>query len=170
MATNMCTTPMFIIENCSTLDDNKELIKTTISFPRSLSLINYGEAYKDLSGNIHYSSSNCLKNFFLRSYSCPTNFFSNDNSFFLQSPSTTMNLLDPSKGIYSPGGSSSRYSLYGSFFDLSESGYHPSLIKTNNKLLTINGRPLLIVDNTSKLSMNTIQDKCNDWLNHLDTT
>jgi hypothetical protein len=145
--------PMFIIDNCSTLEDNKELKSNY--FPRSLSLINYNQAYKDLSGTIHYSSLNHLKNFFIRSNSCP-----NEKSFYIQSTSTTiqyeMNLLDPSNGIHSPGGSSSRYSLYGSFIDLSEH----SFIKTDNKLLTI--------DNTSKLSMNTYQDKCNDWLSHLD--
>jgi len=172
--------PMFVIDTCPTLEENnKELIKTTMSLkykscPRSLSLINYGEAYKDLSGTIHYSSLNDLKNFFIRSYSCPNNYLSNGKSLHIQSPLTTinfgMNLLDPYDGTHSPGGSSSRYSLYGSFFDLSEKGYQPSLIKTDNKLLTINGRSLLIFDNSSKLSMNTYQDKCNDWLNHLDTT
>jgi len=149
--------PMFIIDNYSTSEDNKELKSNHV--PRSLSLINYNQAYKDLSGTIHYSSLNHLKNFFIRSNSCP-----NEKSFYIPSPSPTiqfgMNLLDPSNGIHSPGGSSSRYSLYGSFIDLSEHGYHSSFIKTDNKFLTI--------DNTSKLSINTYQDKCNDWLSHLD--
>ena len=39
------------------------------------------------------------------------------------------------------------YSLYGSFFDLSESGYYPptdqSFNKSDNKLLTIDGRPII---------------------------
>jgi hypothetical protein len=146
--------PMFIIDNCSTIDDNK-----TNHFPRSLSLINYNEAYKDLSGKIHYSSLNHLRNLFIRSYSCPNNYFSNKTSFQIQFET---NLLDPCNDTHSPGGSSSRYSLYGSFIDLSEHGYHSSFIKTDNKFLTI--------DNTSKLSMNTYQDKCNDWLSHLETT
>lgn len=141
--------PMFIIDNCSTLEDNQELtiILKSNRYRRSLSLINYGEVYKDLSGTIHYSSINYLqKNFFLRSYSCPKNYLSNERSFSIQSPSMTMNFLDPFNGTHSPGGSSSRYSLYGSFFDLSENGYHPS-----------------------KLSITTTyQDKCKDWLSHLE--
>ena len=99
-------------------------------------------------------------------------------SFYcIQSPSTSihfnMNWLDPNGGTQTPDGSSSRYSLYGSFFDLSESGYcQPSdqqFIKPDKKLLTIDGRPLLIVDQSNRLATNTYQDKCTDWLRHINT-
>ncbi|CAF1143745.1 unnamed protein product [Adineta steineri] len=187
MATNKRSNdhmPLFIIDTCSP-EDNEILTKrstttTTIEIPskynpfsRSLSLPNYGQAYKDLSGNIHYSASNRLKNSFIRSHSYPNNYLLHEKLFRFQSPTATINggmdLLDPYNGTQSPGGSSSRYSLYGSFFDLSESGYHPSLIKADNKLLTIDGKPLLIVDNASKLSTNTYQDKCKNWLTHLES-
>jgi hypothetical protein len=164
---NKRSTPVLVIDICSTLDDHKE----SHLLPRSLSLLNYTEAYKDLSGIIHHSSLNRSKNFFFRSYSYPNNFFSDEKSIPFQPSSTTINfgmkLLDPYNGINSPADSSSRYSLYGSYFNLSENSYHPSLIKTENKLLAIDGRPLLIVDNPSKLSINTYQDKCNDWLRRL---
>ena len=159
MAKQQSTPPVFVIDVCSTSNDQKD----SYSLPRSLSLLNYTEAYKDLSGNIHNHSQNPL----YRSYSCPNNSYLNANNIPLQTSSTTINLgmkfLDPYNGLNSPGGSSSRYSLYGSYLNLSENGYHPSL----NRLLTINGRPLLILDNPSKFSMNTYQDKCNDWLKHL---
>jgi hypothetical protein len=175
MANTMRSMPMFIIDTCSS-EDNEESTKTVTTpisskfnrFSRSLSLPNYGEAYKDLSGAIHYSSLNRLTNIFLRSYSYPIN----GKTFHSQTSSLkinfTMNLLDPSKGTHSPGGSSSRYSsLCGSVFDLSEYGYHSSVGKTDKKLLTTDGHPLLIVDNSSKLVTNTFHDKCNDWLSHL---
>ena len=64
-------------------------------------------------------------------------------------------------------------SLYGSFFDLSESGYCPpldqALAKADNNLLTLDGRPLLIVDHSTQLTTNTYRDKCTDWLRHLNT-
>ncbi|CAF2409467.1 unnamed protein product [Rotaria sp. Silwood2] len=180
-------TPRFVIDNCSS-EDNEELIKTTTkttttatttlsskkqSVSRSLSLPNYGETYKDLSGAIHYSSLNRLKNYFIRSYSYPNNYFSNEKLFYSQTLSTKINVgmefLGPNNGTYSPAASSSRYSLYGSFFDLSESGYHASYIKPDNRLLTSDGYSLLAVGNSSKLSTHTYQDKCNDWLSHLDT-
>ncbi len=179
MATNMRLIdpmPMFVIDTCSS-EDTEELIKTRISsehnpFPRSLSLPNSGEAYKDLYGTIHYSSSNLLKNSVIRSYSYPNNYLLHEKSFHSQLPTAKINcaksLLDPYNGTHSPCGSSSRYSLYGSFFDLSESKYQPSLIKRDKQSLTINGNPLLIVHNSSKLSTNTYQDKCKDWLTHLD--
>jgi hypothetical protein len=166
---------MFIIETCSS-EGNEELIKTVPTailskynlFSRSLSLPNYNEAYKDLSGAIHSSSINRLTNFFLRSYSYPTNkklIYSQSSSFKIN---LTMNFLDPFNSVHSPGGSSSRYSLYGSGLDLSESGCYASLSKTDKKLLTSDGHPLLIVENSVKLSTNTYQDKCNDWLSHLE--
>lgn len=174
--------PMLVIDDCLP-EDNEQLRRTvtatipslskTKSISRSLSLPNHGEAYKDLSGAIHYSSSHCLKNLFLRSHSFPTNPSSDDKSFSVQSFSNkihlSMNLLDPNNGTHSPGGSSSRYSLYGSFFDLSESGCHSSYSKSDNRLLTTDACLLLTIDKSSKLSTNTYQDKCNEWLNHLDT-
>ncbi|CAF3530132.1 unnamed protein product [Rotaria sordida] len=189
MANNMRSihpTPRFVIDNCSS-EENDELIKKTItttitttlpskkqSISRSLSLPNYGETYKDLSGAIHYSSLNRLKNFFIRSYSYPNNYFSNEKSYYLQTLSTKINIgmsfLGPNSGIYSPAASSSRYSLYGSFFDLSESGHNTSHVKPENRLLTTDGYSLLTVDNSSKLLPHTYQDKCNDWLSHLDST
>ncbi|CAF1071217.1 unnamed protein product [Rotaria magnacalcarata] len=183
MATNICSThpmPVLVIDDCSS-EENEELIKTITtsssskkkSVSRSLSLPNHREAYTDLSGTIHYSSSsNRLKNLFTRSYSYPTNFFSHDKSFYFQSYSNKIhmiiNLLDPNNGIHSPGGSSSRYSLYGSFFDLSESGCHSPYSKADNRLITNDGCLLLTVDKSSKLSTNTYQEKCNDWLSQLD--
>ncbi|CAF3323609.1 unnamed protein product [Rotaria socialis] len=184
MATNICSThpmPMLVIDDCSS-EENEEVIKTITttssssrkkSVSRSLSLPNHGEAYKDLSGTIHYSSSsNRLKNFFTRSHSYPTSFLSHDKSFYFQSFSNKIhmiiNLLDPNNGIHSPGGSSSRYSLYESCFDLSESGYHSPYSKADNRLITNDGCLLLTVDKSSKLSTNTYQEKCNDWLSQLD--
>ncbi|CAF0973534.1 unnamed protein product [Adineta ricciae] len=170
--------PMFVINICSSEDysTSDELIKnppTASVLTRSLSLPNHGQAYKDLCGTIHYSSSNSYKSSITRSHSYPNNYLLHEKSLGLQSSTSVINcgmgLLDPYNGTQSPGGSSSRYSLYGSFFDLSESGYHPSLMKTDNKLLTIDGKPLFIVDNPPRLSMNTYQDKCKDWLTHLDS-
>ncbi|UJR20745.1 hypothetical protein I4U23_023863 [Adineta vaga] len=173
--------PTFVINICSSEDNNNdEHIKkpTTCSsksnlLTRSLTLPNYGQAYKDLSGTIHYSSSNSYKNSFTKSHSYPNNYLLHEKSSGLQSSLSAINcgigLLDPYNGTQSPGGSSSRYSLYGSFFDLSESGYHPSLMKTDNKLLTIDGKPLLIVDNSSRFSMNACQDKCKDWLTRINS-
>jgi hypothetical protein len=157
MTTNKFTMhpmPMLIIDTCSS-EDNIELIKKQISsksdfFPRSLSLLNYGDAYTDLSGTRHYSSLNRLRNFLIRSTSCP-----NNSSWKYSISTTTVNFLDPCNNTHSPAGSSSRYSLYGSFFDLSENDYPSSLMKSENKLL-------------SKLSINTVQDKCQNWLSHLD--
>ncbi|CAF0878299.1 unnamed protein product [Rotaria sp. Silwood1] len=186
MANNMPSIhpmPRFVIDHCSS-EENEEFIKTTTTatttlpwkkqaVSRSLSLPNYTETYKDLSGAIHYSSSNCLKNYFIRSYSYPNNYFSNEKSFYSPSISTKINVamgfLDPNNGTCSPAASSSRYSLYGSFFDLSECGYHGSYVNPDNRLLTSDGYSLLTVDNSSKLPTHTYQDKCNDWLSHLDT-
>jgi len=188
MANNMRPSqpmPLFVIDTCPS-DENQQLIKTpkqSISkVSRSWSLPNCNETYKDLCGAIHYSFSNRLINILKRSRSYPTNNLLkylnlNEKYFHIQSPSTSihinMNRLDPNGGTQTPDGSSSRYSLYGSFFDLSESGYYPpsdqQFIKTDNKLLTIDGRPLLIVDHSTRLSTNTYQDKCTDWLRHLNT-
>jgi hypothetical protein len=175
--------PLFVIDTCPS-DDNQESLKTpqqsNPNISRSWSLPNCNETYKDLRGAVHYSFVNRLNNILKRSYSYPNNYFltylkSNEKYSYIQSPSTSihMNLLDPNGGTQTPSGSSSRYSLYGSFFDLSESGYYPpsdqQFIKTDNKLLTIDGRPLLIVDHSTRLSTNTYQDKCTDWLRHLNT-
>lgn len=187
MASNMLSSqpmPMFVIDTCPSNDDqesnriNKQSI-TTIS--RSWSLPNCNETYKDLCGAIHYSLTNRLNNAFKHSRSYPTNYLRSDSksneksSYLHQSPSTSvhfnMNRLDPNGGTQTPGGSSSRYSLYGSFFDLSESGYcattDQSLIKSDNKLLTFDGRPLLIVDHSPRLTTDTYQHKCTDWLRQL---
>lgn len=188
MANNMCSShpmPLFVIDTCPS-NDNQELIKKSkqlnSNISRSWSLPNCSETYKDLCGAVHYSFANRLYNILKRSSSYPTNYIStylksNGKYFRIQSPSTSihinMNLLDPNGGTQTPGGSSSRYSLYGSFFDLSENDYYPSsdqqFIKSDNKLLTIDGRPLLILDNSTRLSTNTYQDKCTDWLRHLNT-
>jgi hypothetical protein len=189
MAYNMLSSqpmPLFVIDTCPS-NDNQELLKTpkqsNSNILRSWSLPNCNETYKDLCGAVHYSFFNRLNNIFKRSHSYPNNLFlkylkPNEKYSHIQSPSTSihinMNLLDPNGGgTQTPGGSSSRYSLYGSYFDLSESGYYPpsdqQFIKSDNKLLTIDGRPLLIVDHSTRLSTNTYQDKCTDWLRHLNT-
>jgi hypothetical protein len=162
---NKRPTPVFVIDICSTSDDQK----VSHSLTRSLSLLNCTDTYKDLFGIIHHHSFlNRSKNILVRSYSCPNNSFSNEKLVLLQPSSTNINLgmkfLDSYNELHSPNDSSSHYSLYGSYFNLSENGYHPSFIKTEDRLLTIDGRPLLILD---KLSMNTYQDKCNNWLKHL---
>lgn len=171
-------TPLFVIETCSS-DDIPQLIKSPKQSPtvpsRSWSLPNCNETYKDLHGAIHYSFSNRLNNLLKRSRSYPNNYLllyskMNEVLFRTQSPSASMsfnvNFLDPNHATLTPSGASSRYSLYGSFFDLSESGYYPP---TDNKFLTIEGRPLLIVDHSSRLTSNAYQDKCTDWLDHLAT-
>jgi hypothetical protein len=178
--------PLFVIDTCSS-DDNQESIKiikqSTTNISRSWSLPNCNETYKDLCGALHYSFSNRLNHLLKYSRSYPNNYLltyfkSNEEYFLNQSPTTSihfnMNRLDPNGGTQTPGGSSSRYSLYGSFFDLSESGYYPPsdqpFIKSDNKLLTIDGRPLLIVDHSTRLTtINNYQDKCTDWLRHLNT-
>ena len=187
MASNMLSSqpmPMFVIDTCPS-DDNqgsKRISKQSIpTISRSCSLPNCNETYKDLCGAIHHSFTNRLNNHFKHSYSYPIDYLSiyaksNEKSSYLtQSPSTSvhfnMNRLDPHGGTQTPGGSSSRYSLYGSFFDLSESGYcattDQSLIKTDKKLLTFDGRPLLIVDRSPRLTTDTYQHKCTDWLRQL---
>jgi hypothetical protein len=174
---SMYPLPLFIIDTCSSKDDG-ELPKAAISLkynslPRSFSLPNRGETYKDLCGLIHYSLSNRLKTFFTRSRSYPNNYLTNEQRCHSRSVSTSinvpMNLLDPYNGKQSPGGSSSRCSLYGSFFDLSESGYYPLSIPSNKKLLAFDGYPLLVADKSSRLSTNTYQEKCNNWLSHMIT-
>ncbi|CAF0720859.1 unnamed protein product [Adineta steineri] len=177
--------PSFVIDTCPSDDTQKPLEtckQSTTNQLRSWSLPNCNETYKDLHGAIHYSFSNQLNNILKRSRSYPNNYLFiysklQENFPRIQSPSTFMsvhmNYLDPNGGTQTPGGASSRYSLYGSFFDLSESGYYPAsdqqLIKSDNKLLTIDGRPLLIVDHSTHLATNTYQDKCMDWLHHIQT-
>jgi hypothetical protein len=177
--------PLLVIDTCPS-DENQESMKIpkelNSNISRSWSLPNCNETYKDLRGAIHYSFATRLNNILKRSRSYPSNNLSiylksNEKFFINQSPSTSlhfnMNRLDPNGGTQTPGGSSSRYSLYGSFFDLSETGYYPPtdqpFIKSDKKLLTIDGRPLLIVDNSTRLSTNTYQDKCTDWLRNLNT-
>ena len=101
-----------------------------------------------------------------------------EKQFSQQYPSSSfhfnMNLLDPNCGTRTPSVFSSRYSLYGSFLNLSESGYYPSsdqqqFIESDHKSITIDGRPLLIVDYSTRLSStHTYHEKCNDWLRELD--
>ncbi|CAF2554784.1 unnamed protein product [Rotaria sp. Silwood2] len=175
--------PLFVIDTCS-LDSNLKSIKTpkqsTSNISRSWSLPNCNETYKDLCGAIHNTFSNRFNNFLKQSRSYPNNYLLTylklqEKKNHIQSPSTSMygniNLLDPNGGTQTPSCVSSRYSLHGSFVDLSESGYYPPsdkpFIKSNNKLLTIDGHPLLIVDPFTRLSTNTYQDKCTDWLRRL---
>lgn len=184
---NRSTMPMptLVIDSCSSDDEQHEKQsknETVKKIRRSWSLTNYQQAYKDLHGAIHASLTSQSLYLHGRSRSYPNNYLSfymktNDKNFLLQSPTASihmnMNSLDPNGGAQTPGGSSSRYSLYGSFFDLSESGYYPATdqiySKSDNKLLTAGGRPLLILDQRTRLSANTIQDKCNDWLSQLNT-
>lgn len=186
MASNMLSSqpmPLFVIDTCPSNDNeesNRVSKQSIATISRSWSLPNCNETYKDLCGAIHYSFTNRLSHTFKHSHSYPTNSLpidskSNEKSHLRQSPSTSvqfsMNRLDPNGGTLTPGGSSSRYSLYGSFFDLSESGYcattDQSLIKSDNKLLTFDGRPLLIVDHSPRLTTDTYQHKCTDWLRQL---
>lgn len=178
--------PLFIIDTCPS-DDNQNSIKSPQQLTRTISrwwsLPNCNDTYKDLHGAIHQSLSVRLKNLSKRSRSYPNNYlldyFKTYEKFFSdQSPSASIHLnlnrLDPNNGTQTPGGSSSRYSLYGSFFDLSESGYFPpsdqAHIKSdNNKSLTIGGRPLLAIDQSTRLTTDTYQDKCTDWLRQLHT-
>ena len=171
--------PLFVIDTCPS-DDNEEVRKpakasSNARMTRAWSLPNCHETYKDLHGAVHYSLLNHFQSFLNRSRSYPNPNLSsiyskvNDKYFQLQSPSASvhmnMNSLDPhAGGSQTPGGASSRYSHYGSFFDVSESGYYPSseqhCHRSDNKLLTIGGRPLLIVDQNTRLTNNTFQDKC----------
>ncbi|CAF0919602.1 unnamed protein product [Rotaria sordida] len=182
----MCSSqpiPLFVIDTYA-LNNNQQSIKTpkqSISnISRSWSLPNCNETYKDLCGAIHYTFSNHLHICLKQSHSYPNNYLLNylnlrEKKFPIKSPSTSIhcniNLLDPNNGTQTPSCLSSRYSMHGSFFDLSESDYYPpsdqQFIKSNNKLLTIDGHPLLIVDPFTRLSTNTYQDKCTDWLHHL---
>lgn len=162
--------PMLIIDTCSS-EDNEDLLKMTLTvvstltdkphyhrFPRSFSLPTSGETYKDLAGALHFSPWHYWKHLWTRSSSCPNTSLPYEKSFRAQSSSGLMNLLDPSSGIHSPGDSSSRHSLYGSFFDLSESGFPASAVPPDRRFLTVDVQPT-----------NTFEDKCHDWLNHLET-
>lgn len=179
-------TPLFVIDCCSS-DDIQNTIKnpknSSSNISHSWSLPDCNQTYKDLCGAIHYSFSNRVNTILKRSRSYPNNYLLKylklyEKNFHIQSPTASihcnMNLLDPNGGTQTPGGASSRYSLYGSFFDLSESGYYPSAdqryIKSNNKILTIDGHPLLVVDNAARIPTNNYQDKCADWLRRLNTS
>ena len=115
--------PLFVIDTCPT-DDKEESIKiikpSTSTVSRSWSLPNCNETYKDLCGAIHYSFINRLKNILKHSRSYPNNSLlthlrTHEKFFLNQSPSTSVhfniNRLDPTSGIQTPGGSSSRYFL-----------------------------------------------------------
>jgi hypothetical protein len=178
--------PRFVIDSCPNDDSqsNKDSIKDNPKKQkRSWSVPDCHLTYKDLDGAVHTVVSNSLRQCLARSRSYPNNFVSflrksNDKYFLFPSPSNSvhlnLNYLDPNvTGMQTPGGSSSRYSLYGSFFDLSESGYFPitdqSSSRSDNRLLSLAGHPLLIIDNPNRSTMNTFQDKCADWLQHLQT-
>ena len=130
--------PMLIIDTCPCADNNecvqtKRISSTRRSSRRSLSLPNCSNAYKDLCGAIHTSSSSSKywMNDLTRCHSYPNNALYKDQSDHTQplagSMHFPMSLLDPATGgLHSPGDSSSRYSLYGSFFDLSENSYYLS--------------------------------------------
>lgn len=178
MATNLRPMPVVVIEPCPS-DDDVVRPPAARRIRRSCSLNNSSSIYKDLHGAIHHSSSTSRFEAILfrsRSYppNCSSRFFfvePTGKSSLLQSPSTSFNFnfnsLDPNAalgGTQTPGGSSSRYSLYGSFFDVSDCG--ATFSPTGNeriepKWLSCAGRPLLIVDQSSP---NTFQDKCLDWL------
>ena len=177
-------TPLLVIDTCPS-EDAKESPARQPEQPhlsRSWSLPNCNATYKDLHGAVHHSFANHVNHSLARSRSYPLNQRAihlriNDKYFHIQSSLSSINLnanwLDPNSGMQTPGASSSRYSLYGSFFDLSESGYYaPSdqrSMRSDNKLLTIGGRPLLIVDRSAETSAAAFQDKCNEWLRQLNT-
>jgi len=135
MTNQISKMPMLVIDACAS-DENLPPIQRNF-MPRSLSLIDSGQIYKDLSGNLHYSSLKSSINIPVRWQSCPNQLLN----------TTTVNWLDPMAGLHSPGGSSSRYSLYGSFFNLSESEY---------------------IQTIPKISSDTYENKCSNWLQHLD--
>lgn len=135
MTNQISKMPMLVIDACAS-DENLPCIQRNF-IPRSLSLIDSGEVYKDLSGNLHYSSLKSFVNIPVRCHSCPNQLLN----------TTKVNWLDPMTGLHSPGGSSSRYSLNGSFFNLSESEYIPTM---------------------PKISSDTYENKCSNWLQHLD--
>ena len=172
MASNLRSMPVVVIDHCPS-DDVVPPVRTR----RSCSLNNFSSIYRDLEGAIHHSTSSTRFDpilFRSRSYppNCSNFFFERTGkSSRLQSPSTSFNCnfnsLDPNAslgGTQTPGGSSSRYSLYGSFFDVSDCGatFSPAgNERTETKILTFAGRPLFIADQASP---NTFQDKCLDWL------
>lgn len=186
MATNVRPMPLLVIDTCPSNENQSKKIKSKKVIPkptRSWSLTNCSETYKDLQGAIHQSVSLRFDQVLYRSRSYPNNSLAicwkaNEKHYLLQSPSTSTNIncLDPNSaflGSQTPGGSSSRYSLYGSVFNVSESGYCPSSDqshhKSDNKLLTLGGRPLLIIDQPHRFAPNTFQDKCIDWLRQIQT-
>lgn len=178
-------TPVFVIDTCPSDDTQEPLrpLKPPVFTPcRSWSLPNCNETYKDLDGSVHHSFHRRLTQFLQRSRSYPNNhlaLYSKANELLFRTPlslaptSLHVNYLDPHGGMQTPGGASSRYSLYGSIFDLSESGFYPPsdhpLTKSDQRVLTIGGRPLLIVDQSSRAGANAFEDKCARWLHHLPT-
>lgn len=168
-------TPLFIIKTCS-CDENDVLMSIASPTPsskpapvltRSLSLPDCRYIYKDLTGVIHQSSWTNGKERFRRSNSIPERFFIEEKQStvptFDGASILTMNLLDPMSGLHSPGESSSRYSLYGSFFDLSENGY------SSEPKFFPNIHPTFhLLAPTNKLSIHNYQDKCTDWLSRID--
>ena len=154
--------PLFIIKTSSS-DENDVLMNINSPTPsiklsekrlRSVSLPDCRYIYKDLTGIIHQSKSRQCRYLHRKSRSFPSSFFLNDQEerrkhfqLNIESFSGSMNFLDATSGLRSPGESSSRYSLYGSFFDLSECGY-----------------PI----EHQRLTTNTFEEKCTDWLNQID--
>jgi hypothetical protein len=187
MTSNVRSMPLLVIDTCPSIDkqlDGKRVHESNRKHVRSWSLPTGNHTYKDLHGAVHYSWSHRLNQFLIRSRSYPNpylNMFYRTNGKHSQLPSpsasihTNINCLDPNiSGQQTPGGSSSRYSLYGSFFDLSESGYLQNSLdrhgfKSDSRLLTIGGHSLSIIDHQTRLSSNTFEDKCNDWLRQLQT-
>ncbi|CAF2216178.1 unnamed protein product [Rotaria magnacalcarata] len=175
--------PSFVIETCSSDGKQKPIEspkKLTSTISRTWSLPNCNETYKDLCGAIHYTFSKHLNNRLKRSHSYPNAYLLkclkyNEKNLLIQSPSISircnMNLLGPNGGMQTPSCLSSRHSLNGSFFDLSESDNRlppdQIFLRSNNKILTVDGQPLLIVDPSIRLTTNTYHDKCTDWLSHL---
>ena len=170
--------PMLIIDTCPCVDNNecvqtKRISSASRTSKRSLSLPNCSKAYKDLCGAIHTSSSKYWTNDLTRCHSYPNNALYNNKQDHTRplagSLHFPMSLLDPaSGGLHSPGDSSSRYSLYGSFFDLSESGYYPSSsVRSERRYLTIDGHPIFTTETAPSSAHDTYEEKCHDWLNRL---
>ena len=157
-ATNRCGKPLCIIKTSSS-DDHDVLMSVnspTLSIKtwRTFSLPDCRRIYKDLTGKTHRCDTTQRP---VRSRSFPSTFrFVVD-----EERRRTASFLEPNApGLRSPGGSSSRYSLYGSFVDLSECDFPPA-----RKLFVDRQEPsLLLVDSPA----NTVEDKCNDWLNQLE--
>ena len=133
--------PLCIIKTSSS-DDNDVLICGNSPTPstkpwRTFSLPDCRRIYKDLTGQIHRSNATTHRP--SKSRSLPP-----------------ICLEANAEGLRSPGGSSSRYSLYESFVDLSECDFPRQRQQRQQTSLLQLGSPA-----------NTFAEKCNDWLEHL---